>query len=186
MKELIDGIVAGNPSSEKALFEILQGHLKISVNLFLERGRLEEDDVLLESITAVFNHIRRDGGFDGDLIRFAITIARNRCRNILNQQKRRPQTAIEPLADWIANKDCSPLDHLMESEASSLLKSAINGLDQACRRLLRGFYFENLNMETLRRRMGLESVQGVYYRRTVCLRNLGNRLMDSQPDLLSG
>jgi len=135
----------------------------------------------VESITAVFQHIRREGGFSGDLIRFAVTIARNRCRNIMNQQSRRPQTPIEPLADWIANDDRSPLDNLLAEESQTLLQGAINKLSQVCRLLLRAIYFDNSNMESMRIKLGLETVQGVYYRRTVCLRELGNILVASMP-----
>ncbi len=185
LEKLVAGIVAGDSASENALFNVLKPHIVISVSFFLEAGRLEEDDVLIESITAVFHHIRREGGFKGDLIRFAITIARNRCRNIMNQQSRRPQTPIEPLADWIANKERSPLDSLLEDESRSLLQQAIDKLGHACRILLRAFYFEDTDMETIRLKLGLETVQGVYYRRTVCLRELGNRLMGSLPGSFS-
>lgn len=179
LARLAAGIAAGDSTCEKDLFAILKKHLVVSVSFFLAAGRLEEDDVLLESITAVFNHIRREGGFSGDLIRFAITVARNRCRNIMNQQSRRPQIPIEPLADWIANEERSPLDLLLEQESRSLLQGALDNLSHACRKLLRAFYFEGEDMETIRGRLGLATVQGAYYRRTVCLRDLGNILMKS-------
>jgi RNA polymerase sigma factor (sigma-70 family) len=176
---LIKGVVAGDPVREDKLYQVLMSHLKISVRLFLDSGRMEVDDVVVESITAVFKYIRRDGGFTGDLVAFSITIARNRCRNILNQQQRRPQTPIEPLADWIANDDRSPLDHLVKEESLSLLQQTVDSLDRICRTLLRAVYFEESSIESIRIRLGLKTVQGVYYRRTICLRELGNRMMNS-------
>ncbi len=177
LESLISGVAAGNADCENILFEILKNHVVVSIGCFLKTGSLEEDDILVETITVVFNYIKRDGGFDGDLIRFAITIARNRCRNILNQQSRRPQTPIEPLVDWIANEERSPLDNCLEDESRALLQKAIDSLTRVCRILLRSFYFEEMDIESIRGKLGLDTVQGVYYRRTVCLRELGNRLV---------
>ncbi len=176
---LIIGVVAGDPEQEAALYEILKQHLRVSVAQFFDKDSLETDEVVVESITAVFQYICRDKGFSGDLIRFAITIARNRCRNIVNQRKRRPQVPIEPLADWIANGDRSPLDHLLAEESQAQLQQAITELGRVCRLLLRAFYFEQTPIEVIRRRLGLDTVQGVYYRRTVCLRELGDRIIAS-------
>ncbi len=178
LAHLVQGVVSGDGPREDALFEFLRGHLRVSVGLFLPGDCLEADEVVVESITVVFDYIRRDGGFAGDLVRFAITIARNRCRNILNQRRRRPEVPIEPLAEWIASDDRSPLDHLLAEEVRSRLREAVAKLGRVCRLLLRAFYLEGTPIETIRRRLGLETVQGVYYRRTVCLRKLGNRLMD--------
>ncbi len=178
---LVHGVVAGVPEHEETLFDHLREHLRVSVASFFPDGGLEADEVVVESITAVFQYLRREAGFDGDLVRFAITIARNRCRNIMNQRKRRPQTAIEPLSEWIANEDRSPLDNLLESEARAHLDQTIEKLGNVCRTLLRAFYFEEIPIEKIRQSIGLDTVQGVYYRRTVCLRELGTLLLAEVP-----
>jgi len=44
--------------------------------------------VVQESLLAILSHIGKRGGFEGDLVRFAVTVARNRCRNILIWRQR--------------------------------------------------------------------------------------------------
>jgi len=176
LQSLIEGVVRQSPEAENRLFSVLRTHIRTSVAMFMPLDSKDADDVVGESITVVFSTINRDGGFEGDLIRFAITIARNRCRNIMNQRKRRPQVPIEPLVDWIADDQCSPLDHLLEREDQSGLQKAVDSLDRICRRLLRACYLEGRPIESIREVMGLSTVQGVYYRRTVCLRKLGDIL----------
>ena len=173
---LVAGVVAGDPAAESALYAMLDAHLRRTVSMFMPVADQEADDVVSESITVVFDHIRRERGFTGDLVRFAITIARNRCRNIANRRKRRPETPIEPLTEWVASPGRSPLDHLLEGETDSLLQEAIDALGRICRILLRGFYFEGRPMEALRSLLGLQTVQGVYYRRTVCLKQLAEHM----------
>lgn len=173
---LVEGVVRHDQAAEESLFAVLQSHLRTTVSMFMSADATETDDVVVETITVVFDHVRREGGFDGDLIRFAITVARNRCRNIMNRNKRRPQVPIAPLVDWVAHPERSPLDHLVEDEAVTFLQSAVDALDKACRLILRAFYFEGRSIESIRDATGLDTVQGVYYRRTVCLRKLGEQL----------
>ena len=173
---LVAGVARRDVGAEETLFAHLRGHLRTTVSMFLPPDNTEADDVVVETITVVFDHVRREAGFDGDLIRFAITIARNRCRNIMNRRKRRPQVPIEPLSEWVAHPERSPLDHLVDDEAVSFLQTAVDALDRTCRQLLRAFYFEGRAIESIRAVTGLGTVQGVYYRRTVCLRKLGERL----------
>jgi RNA polymerase sigma factor (sigma-70 family) len=173
---LIDGVACQLPDAENKLFSLLRSHIRTSVAMFMSLDSKDADDVVGETITVVFSTINRDKGFEGDLIRFAITIARNRCRNIMNQRQRRPQVPIEPLVDWIADDQCSPLDNLMADEHHTGLQKAVDSLGRICRRLLRAFYLEDRPIESIRKLMGLSTVQGIYYRRTVCLRKLGDIL----------
>lgn len=176
LNTLVAGVVRSDHGSEEALYAILRDHLQTTVSMFMPPDNTDTDDVVIETITVVFDYIRREDGFDGDLISFAITVARNRCRNVLNRRKRRPQVPIEPLSEWVAHPERSPLDHLVDDEAISYLQSAVDALGQACRLILRAFYFEDRTIESIRAVTGLDTVQGVYYRRTICLRKLGDRL----------
>jgi len=80
------------------------------------------DDVAQETLVAVLDYIHRNQGFTGDLIRFAVTVARNRCRNIVIQRMRRPELPIETMAEWIAHPQHSPLELLEDRETLGLLQ----------------------------------------------------------------
>jgi len=45
-------------------------------------------------------------------------------------------------------------------------------LGKLCRLILRAFYFEGRSIADIRRDTGLKTVQGVYYRRSVCLQQV--------------
>ena len=129
-----------------------------------------------ESLLAVLGYLRNRGGFEGDLVRFAVTVERNRCRNILVWRSRHPDVAIEPLCEWLADPQRSPLDSLLEGETRRLLQAGLDSLSRGCRELLHWFYLEDRSIETIRQDIGLDTVQGVYYRRSVCLQQLGRFL----------
>jgi DNA-directed RNA polymerase specialized sigma24 family protein len=176
---LASRVAQGDAAAEERLFTILRDHLAVSVQCYFPTADLDFDDIMVESLQAVFAYIRREGGFTGDLVRFAITVARNRCRNLVNQRRRRPGTPVEPLAEWIADDKRSALEFLLEDEAVANLRAAVDALGDVCRRLLRAFYFDRVPMERIRVLLGLKTVQGAYYRRTACLRELGSSLVAS-------
>ena len=130
---------------------------------------LEVDDVTQECLTATLGYLEREQEFSGDLVRLGVTIARNRCRDILRLRSRRPQVDIEPLSAWLASPGRSVLDELAENDLLQLLQSTLDHLEEECRRLLDALYIRGLSTEQVRQRIGLGTVQGVYQRRGVCL-----------------
>lgn len=165
----IRSCAAGDKDAEVFLYRELERPVRISVIRFLREGHPDLDDVVQEALLATLDYIRKKGGFEGDLVRFAVTVARNRCRNLLNARKRHPTVSIEPLADWIANPERSPLDLLEAKEVGRILQEALDRLDRICRIILRSFYIEGRSIRTIQKKTGLQTVQGVYYRRSVCL-----------------
>jgi len=164
--------VAGSDQAAETLCAELASRMRISARFFLGTDSAEIEDVVQESLVAILAYIRKGGGFEGDLVSFAVTVARNRCRNLLNWHARRPQVPIDGLAEWIADRDRSPLDTLLEAEVHQHLQAALDALGDDCRTLLRAFYLEGVSIESIRQRIGLATVQGVYYRRSVCLDQL--------------
>jgi len=161
--------LTGDPGAIDRLARQLGLHASTAASAMLGRDHPDVDDVAQESALAVLEHIRRRRGFEGDLVAFTVTVARNRCRTLIAWQRLRPQLPLEPLSEWIAHPGKSPLDALLDGEVTRLLQEAIDRLDEGCRDLLRDFYFEDVSMEEIRRRVGLNTVQGVYYRRSICL-----------------
>ncbi len=179
LDRIMDAVLAGDPVAEERFYTTLREPVQTAVRMFMPLDSLEADDIVQETLTVAFRYVREGDGFEGDLVRFAITVARNRCRNVANQRKRRPQVPVEPLLDWYASPDHSVLDHLLADEASSVLQDAVDSLGRLCRIILRGFYLQGYTVERLRALTGFKTVQGVYYRRGVCLKELAGVIQDS-------
>lgn len=181
---LARAVAAGDDIAAEALCSLLTPALRNATSRFL-RDDQECEDVIQETLLVVLDHVRAEAGFRGHLARFAVTIASNRCRNLLLWRRRRSARPLEPLADWIAHPDRSPLDALIDTEARALLHEALARLGPDCRALLRAFYLEGQSIERIRRAIGLRTVQGVYYRRALCLekaaRFLNERLSGCSP-----
>ncbi len=129
----------------------------------------EVDDLVQDALIASLRYLVGDGDFAGDPTRLAVTIARNRCRDLLRQRRRRPHLAVDRFENWLSDPARSPLDELTAGELREHLQAALDSLARDCRALLRALYVTGLAPEEVRRRIGLKTVQGVYYRRKVCL-----------------
>ncbi|MBC8426282.1 sigma-70 family RNA polymerase sigma factor [bacterium] len=168
-----DALVAAyrrdEPGADDRLCTLMRPVVARAVAYFLTDDSPDLDDVVQETLLAALGYLRRDVEFSGDFMRLAVTIANNRCRDILRSRQRKPQVQIDTLADWIADDTRSPLDDMQENEMYTLLQRALDGLGRECLDLLRDLYLEALSAEEVRRRIGLSTVQGVYYRKAICL-----------------
>lgn len=169
LQEAAAAYAAGDDVAGENLCKVLAQPLRVAASRFLGDDSPEVDDVVQESLLAVLQYIRKGAGFSGDLVRFGVTVARNRCRNLLNWRARRPGVPLESLEGWLANTELSPLDLLLEEEMWHLLQETLDRLGSDCQELLRAFYLEEKSIDEIRRRVGLSTVQGVYYRRARCL-----------------
>ena len=165
----VEDYLADRPGAGDRLAMLLDAPLRAAASGFLGPDHGDLGDVVQDSSLAVLEHLQRRGEWSGNLVAFAVTVARNRCRNILNWQARWPHTPVESLETWLADPDRDPLDLLAESDLHRTLQDALDNLREPCGMLLRGFYLEGLSAHELRRRLGLTTVQGVYYRRDSCL-----------------
>ncbi len=184
-RDLVADYLADDRDGAEALARGLESPLRIATEIMLGEDDRDVDDVVSESVVAVLDYVTRRKEFTGDLEAFAITVARNRCRNLLLWRRRRPHVDIEPFTDRIASPEHSPLDILLDDERLALLQEALENLGPECENLLRDFDIEGIPMEEIRRRMGLRTVQGAYYRRALCIKKasdyLNNRLADCSP-----
>ena len=159
----------GSAAAADRLFGALHPVVHREAARMLGGQDLEVDDVVQECLTVTLGYMESERGFSGDVVRLSVTIARNRCRDILRARKRRPQVEIETMAAWLASPRRSVLDDLAESDLLCLLQLTLDRLEKACRRLLSDLYLRGLSTEQVRAGLGLDTVQGVYQRRIVCL-----------------
>lgn len=174
--DLTVAFCAGKPGAADRLFALLSHHAAVTARDFLGSGVAEIDDISQDTVVAVLAYLERRAEFQGDLINFTISVARNRCRNYLVWQRRRRADSVDDLADYLSNSERGPLETLLADEEVALLQEAVDGLDPGCRRLLHALYHENRKMEDLQGQEGLKSVQSVYHRRAVCLKKVTSLL----------
>ncbi|MEN8006874.1 MAG: sigma-70 family RNA polymerase sigma factor [Candidatus Krumholzibacteriota bacterium] len=172
----IAAYVAGDSIAGDELSTALAGPLRLEVRIFLGDDNADVDDVVQDSIMAVLHYLRKNEGFTGNLVKFAVTVARNRCRNLLNWRQRLPHVQVDPMLTWLENSDRSPLDALLDREITEILQEALDRLSEDCQVILRAFYLEDVPVEEIRRRTGLKTVQGIYYRKMICLEQAFCRL----------
>lgn len=173
---LIRDYLAGIPRADDHLATFLTHHVGRTVRAFLQSRETETEDLIQDSVLAVMEFVRRRGGFAGNLIGFANTVARNRCRNHLIWRRRHPGDSLEDHEPFLAGHTDGPLDRLLGAEVVTLVQQALDELDDSCRELLRDLYLHEVDVETIRRREGLKSVQSIYYRRARCLEKAGRFL----------
>ena len=159
----------GEASGAEALYALLTDPVRTAARTFLGDEHADVPDVVQDSLVAVLEHLRRAGRFEGDLVRFAVTVARNRCRNLLNWRQRHRQRPLDELRDRLADDRADPLELLLGEESQRLLQQALDQLGEDCRELLRAFYLRGESADSLRRRYGLSALQSVYYRKAACL-----------------
>ncbi len=169
INDAIAKYVVGDQRAGELLYEELVPHIKKSVAQYFSVGDIDSDDLIQDTILAVLDYITKNNGFDGDLTRFAITIARNRCRNVANTRSRRPETLVDEMADWLTDTGDGQLDAMMGHEARVAVQEALSKLGKLCKKVIKGFYLNNTPIEEIRLDIGLKTVQGVYSRRQVCL-----------------
>ncbi len=174
----IAAYVAGDDAAAATICAGLRPAVRHAVRRILSADDGEVDDVVQETDVAVLRYLRLNGKLRGDPIVFAVTVARNRCRNILNWRRRHPAVPVTSLQDWLATPERGPLDLLDAAERRRAVADALARLDDVCRYVLKAFYLEEATIEEIRCRLGLKSVQGVYYRRAVCLERIARFLKE--------
>ena len=170
--ELIEKVLNGDDDAADHLCRQLCPAVRRALASFRFATEQDQEDIAQETLVAVISFLRRSGGFDGDLIRFATTIARNRCRNLYHWRRRWKQVPIDSLEQWIADPTRNPLEMIEGRERLSHLQRALDDLSQACRQLIRAFYLQERPMVEILRDLEVGSVQALYYRRRICLKKL--------------
>ena len=159
----------GAPGACERLAALLRGPLGREVARFLGPDSAAVDDVIQESLLTSMRYVQADVEFDGDLVRLAVTIARNRCRDLLRKQSRHRHAPLDADHEDLPDPRPPVTDRLEHEQRHALLQRALDQLDPDCRRLLQGLFQEGRRGEDLRRELGLGTVQTVYQRKAACL-----------------
>ena len=168
--------IDGDDEAGDRICRRLEPTIRAEVARFLPASDPDRDDVIQESLLALLAYLRRTGTCPDRPEAFVVTIAGNRCRNLYQWRKRRPTTDLDSARELPADREEDPLTRLEKAELEAMVRRAFRRLDAPCRSLLRSIYIEGRAMEVLQQAAGLTTVQGVYYRKYVCLRKLSEFL----------
>lgn len=179
----IAAYVAGDDAASDELYRRLRGPVHAEARQFLALDNVDFDDVVQETIIAVLAYLRKNEGFSGNLVKFAVTVVRNRCRNLKNFHSRRPQVSVDALRNRLTSALFgNPLEALIDAEIRRLVQESLDELDPACRSLLHALYVQGIPCKEMIRPLGLKSVHGVYRRRSACLARM-NRIVKKRLEI---
>ncbi len=165
----INALREGDASAGDRLSRALGNPVHLAVVRILGDNAPDTDDVSQDSLLAALDYFQRDAVFQGDPVKLAVTIARNRSIDVLRRRASHPQVDVDTMADWIADSSRSALDDLEQRDLLDILQDALDRMGQSCSQLLRNLYILKKPTEEIRIQLGLKSVHAVYYRRDVCL-----------------
>jgi RNA polymerase sigma factor (sigma-70 family) len=160
---------AGADDAGSRLALVLRVPLRIEAEKYLSLDHGDIDDVVQDATISTLAYLKNRSDFEGDLVKLAVTITRNRCRDLHRWRSTKPEIEITSMSDWLEDGSASALDEILAEERVSLIQVTLNSISASCRRLLHALYVLGLPTETVRQKTGLSTVQGVYYRRTICL-----------------
>lgn len=182
MMQPIAQYISGDDTAGEKICKEFEPHVRAAVHSFLGRDDADCDDVVQDTFVALLGYLRKAGIAPENPIAFTVTIARNRCRNLMLWRRRRHARDVAEMADKLPQIAASPLDLVDLEQRRALLRDAVDALEQACRSLLRAIYRQERSIESLRVELGLGTVQAVYHRRNICLKKaqsfLNQRLFD--------
>ncbi len=176
LKQDIAAYIAGDTGAGDRICRHLETPVRNEVRRFLSVADIDYDDIVQDSLIAMLSYLRKSQRCPERPEAFVVTITGNRCRNLYHWRKRRPSMEIEKASTFLVDAGDDPLEQLDGRELESLLGDAFDRLDPDCRRLLLSIYLEKSHMEELQQDAGLRTIQGVYYRKYVCLKKLGKLL----------
>lgn len=141
------------------------------------RRRLGDDDpdaadVVQDALIAFLGYLRRTRIVPTNPEAFVTAIVQNRCTNLAVWRRRRRADDVHDVADRLPDPGSTPLEILGREESDRWVRDALGALDAPCAALLEEVYARERSMQELKTRLGLKSVQAVYYRRDACLRKL--------------
>lgn len=172
LDQAIAAYITGDDESGNPICRRLDPVIRAEVARFLPVSDPDRDDVVQEILLAFLAYLRRAARSPASAEAFVVTMAGNRCRNLYRWRKRRPSLELSRTADRLVAGNLDPLELLESREREAMLRDAFARLEAPCRNLLRAIYSEQRPIEELQGEAGLSTVQGIYYRKYVCLRKL--------------
>ena len=134
----------------------------------------DAEDLLQESVIVLWERVR-SGRFEyaARLSTFLLGVAKNRWLRVLASRRREP-----PLNDELdaPSDDLTADAAMIRSEQTLMVRNAMERIDGICRKLLTLFYWEELSMDEIARRMGFANAETAKSKKYQCKKHLEREL----------
>ena len=182
LARLITAFLEGDPEAGNQLCRIIEPPVRKKVSAFFSSDNMDVNDIVQDTVEKVLSYIKAKRIFTGKLESFAVVVADNKCKNVYFKRVRNPSVPFEEANSGLLLDcdDVSPADILESKETKELVQVALNKLGLICRKIIRGFYLEEKSVKEIRRETKFKTVQGVYYKRRICLKEISQYIMKSK------
>jgi RNA polymerase sigma factor (sigma-70 family) len=178
---ILDGIRTGDETALAKLYR--QNRKSITVFLMRNNGTTDDaDDMLQEALVILWERVRAGRHeYGARLSTFIFATVRNLWLRRL-ARKRRENPATHPLEEH-PDESLSPLELLIYDEQTVAVRSALEALGEPCRTLLLLFYWEELPMEDIARRLGFANADTAKSKKYQCKKSLKELIANRSPGL---
>lgn len=167
---LLDRIRRGDEEALVTLYR--ENRAMITGYVLHNQGSADDaEDLLQEAVVILWERVR--GGtfeYTAKLSTFLYGTARNLWLRRLARKRKEAPRGGDP--DDPPDPDLSPLEVLMEDERTAALASAMERLGDPCRAILLLYYYEELPMEEIARRMGFANADTAKSKKYQCKKAL--------------
>jgi RNA polymerase sigma factor (sigma-70 family) len=178
--ELIAAIRDGTDLN-KAIRFLYRQYAEATSSFIRHYGGSEQDadDIFQEAVVA-FLHVVRKGKFrmESTIRTFLASIARNIW---FNELKKRDRADHRNRQFEMGREQDEPdvAEHIGDRERKKQLRDLVNGLGEACRKVLLLFYYENMTMKEILYHLPYENEQVVRNKKYKCLQQLAGLIKDN-------
>ena len=175
--ELMEAIRV-NEMLEPAIKQLYGDHAGICKSFIMGKGGTEQDadDVFQETVVAFIDIVQKEKFRQESGIRtFLVSISRNLWYNEIRRRKRADSR--EKLYETDREQEDAGIDDIInDREMKKQLNQLLQGLGDACRKILELFYYENLPMKEIVSHLHYENEQVVRNKKYKCLQQLTEKM----------
>ena len=169
---------------EKPVRQLYDHYFESVVAQVCSNGGNREDgaDIFQESVLVLIEKVKT-GQFRGEssIKTFLLAIARNLWLFELRTRSRRSNR--EVIYTNGEDKEVKPADSFFDKKNTQGLQKVLNEIGGTCKKILKGFYYENKSMKELLNQFDYENEQVLRNRKSKCMKKL-KELLTANSDLL--
>ena len=170
-----------NKEDEEGLAILFEENRRAVTSFVLKNSGTREDavEMLQDAVIILWERVRRgEYEYRAKLGTFIIATVRNLWFRRLAQRHR--ELRDEELVEAAPDADPSPLDELIEKENAKTVGDALKRLGEPCRTLLLLFYWDELPLDEIGKKMGFANADTVKSKKYQCKKGLEELILKMQ------
>lgn len=182
-EELIEILAKGNISNLAIQFLYTSHYAVLSNYIKLNQGSEQDAQDIFQEVIVSFIEIARNGKFRAESSIGTFLYTMNKYKWLNELKKRNRALARAEVFDNETDKDAADASQLMMyNEAGKLVKDIMSKLGEICRKILTGYYYENLSMKEMLPLVNYDNEQVLRNKKYKCLKGL-TQLLSADPGL---